>query len=1014
VAKQKASKVKEAAPFGVRLFADLHLHEWTEFAEVDEWGQNSRLQLQVETLTNLVCAKCPLFEGEVRPEIAVIAGDLVHKRGVITPAVAKAFREVMAVFGEQFKTVYVIPGNHDYPLKRGKGWMNSLVLAKDIPGNIKVVNEASLVEGRIVLIPWMADKEEFDYWVKFFAPRAREEDTILVSHMAMKGGIAENGWIYEGGYDPKRFQEEYLQVYLGDFHTAQSVTNQVRFIGAPYQMHIGDREDMERGALDVYIPGGGVRPLHGRVLSDHPRFVKLVDPTKKELAENARHFVRVVSSDLKEARKLQTVKGVTVEMAPPPPVKQRLEVASDSAPLEILDRYLETLPVGYRDLGDKELDPELLRAACVEVMEQVGFDALDRRQGFLEILEVEAKNFLSYEKLGPVNLDKQGVILLEGQMEDDEDSESNGAGKSAVIEAVTYALYGETIRGALVGSIQRRVRQGEKMANAKGGMFSRVKCRISGGRILEIVRNRKAPEHPDGLTYTVDGVKMDVADRGVCQADLDRLTGMPYSLFKQVVVFGKEAGDGIATATDAQRKSLLESLCSGGQFDPLYEQAKKNLAEIESFRSELTNQVRPLEQQRDQAFSDLEEAKAKSASFKAEREKEAGELEKKADELDTEAAELSQRRAILIEEEHTTVLPKEPDFTPLKLKLIEAKKDVDGFQAGISNKKARLSMVQQDKDNFQRMGVAADAPCPTCGQIVPGETVESLLGIYDRNMAGLSAEIRAQERVLEDAKKHVAELEAENQQLENVRNSRVKVQARLSELKKEIEYTTNSALEKKARAKENRERAKALKARQANPWLEQVEKHEGRHKEAVEALSEIKDQLAESGEILVYAREVARLFGNQGLRTFQFDALSPAITQSANAALGVLSSGALQVSLTTERRGQSEKVALSVDNLRGAPEYRANSGGQKQKVDLALAWAISGLSGFVCNLMFVDEAFDRLDAKACSRVIELMNERRVKRSTILVTTHGPDFRAYFPRVWTARYANQVSTLEQGE
>jgi len=200
----------------------------------------------------------------------------------------------------------------------------------------------------------------------------------------------------------------------------------------------------------------------------------------------------------------------------------------------------------------------------------------------------------------------------------------------------------------------------------------------------------------------------------------------------------------------------------------------------------------------------------------------------------------------------------------------------------------------------------------------------------------------------------------------------------------------------------------------ANAW-NQVEKE---HKEAADkAEADVKrltEEAVELQEMKRISEQVVKLYGNQGLKTFMFDALAPTITEKANEALAILSSGALSVNLTTERRGANEKIVFTVSNNYGAPGMKGQSGGQRRKIDVALHWAIASLVEGRINVLFVDEAFDALDSVAGSRVAELLKTRQGSHETIINITHRTEFKHYFPTVWTVRLKGGSSALERNE
>ncbi|AAY53349.1 exonuclease [Listeria phage P100] len=66
--------------------------------------------------------------------------------------------------------------------------------------------------------------------------------------------------------------------------------------------------------------------------------------------------------------------------------------------------------------------------------------------------KVKIKNFLSIKDM-ELNLDKQGLVLIEGKNKTNEAFKSNGAGKTSMIDAITYAIFGKTVGGLKSDSV---------------------------------------------------------------------------------------------------------------------------------------------------------------------------------------------------------------------------------------------------------------------------------------------------------------------------------------------------------------------------------------------------------------------------------------------------------------------------------------------------------------------------------------------------------------------------------
>ena len=64
----------------------------------------------------------------------------------------------------------------------------------------------------------------------------------------------------------------------------------------------------------------------------------------------------------------------------------------------------------------------------------------------MKLKQLTIRNFMSIKK-ATLELDNAGLVLVQGINDDDSAFDSNGAGKSTVFEAITYALFERTIRG---------------------------------------------------------------------------------------------------------------------------------------------------------------------------------------------------------------------------------------------------------------------------------------------------------------------------------------------------------------------------------------------------------------------------------------------------------------------------------------------------------------------------------------------------------------------------------------
>ena len=124
----------------------------------------------------------------------------------------------------------------------------------------------------------------------------------------------------------------------------------------------------------------------------------------------------------------------------------------------------------------------------------------------------------------------------------------NGGGKSTMLEAITFALFGKPFRdikkGQLVNSVTKKALLVELAMEYDGHVF-------------EIARGIK----PNVFTVKKDGVPIDEsASVRDFQTHFEEMIGMNYSSFKQIVVLGTAGYTPFMGLNTPSRRKLVEDL----------------------------------------------------------------------------------------------------------------------------------------------------------------------------------------------------------------------------------------------------------------------------------------------------------------------------------------------------------------------------------------------------------------------------------------------------------------------
>lgn len=186
-------------------------------------------------------------------------------------------------------------------------------------------------------------------------------------------------------------------------------------------------------------------------------------------------------------------------------------------------------------------------------------------------MNIQITNFGSFEGEHSLTLDR-GVFFITGENKDTFDkADSNGAGKSTILNAIVWCLYGKTPTG---------VKKDDVINDSSDSCSVLLKYNS-----VEIRRSKRRNKSETLAFSPCESLTTDLKEN---QAKLIEIIGIPFELFTHSRYIGRDTiSRQFLMTTPTERLRMLEFLFSGKEYEVGYKQARVDRQKIEKNIQEL-------------------------------------------------------------------------------------------------------------------------------------------------------------------------------------------------------------------------------------------------------------------------------------------------------------------------------------------------------------------------------------------------------------------------------------------
>lgn len=613
-------------------------------------------------------------------------------------------------------------------------------------------------------------------------------------------------------------------------------------------------------------------------------------------------------------------------------------------------------------------------------------------------------DFMSFEDV-ELPLEGQGLVMVCGENLDNSLLNSNGAGKSAIFEALVWGLFGKTCRGHkdVVRDGQRECIVTVYFRSEAGEEYTLTRSTGKGGSSLYFW----VGDRDDKMGGSASLKESTIRDT---QAKVERLLGCDFNTFTNAIMLSQEHLVPFASATDKSQKAILEAILGIDIYEIAQRLARERKKSAETSADALRREVTRLGLRREELEEDIEALEEQRLS--AEEERREKEEERKAKRLRQLRAKKGFEKRL--EDARFEVAEKEEALGELAQGV--SADELDDTISKLSSEQAtahsKLQTIADELDEIgeevNRIETLQGGKCPTCFQDVPASAVEPVLDEYGRKAEELQAEDKrwhAEWSGLKDS-------HAVNKQL---REGCRQIQKEITALNEQIRELASDV-------------STCDKVVEALSEPVEVDAVSGIEKMVAEKRQEVEKAAREAQRVGAEAKEFDRTadllgfweigFGKAGLVSLILDSVTKRLNQWANEYLEKMMEGVTVEFNTIVQLASGEfrdKFSVTVKHASGRDEYLSNSGGERRRIDFAIMLALRRLAAsraeIPFNVVFYDEVFEKLDDAGIDTVMGILEEESTRCDSIFVISHDDALKDAFPRVWRVRKAEGVSTLE---
>ena len=628
---------------------------------------------------------------------------------------------------------------------------------------------------------------------------------------------------------------------------------------------------------------------------------------------------------------------------------------------------------------------------------------------------------MSFKKLN-FEVPNKGLHFIGGEVEGTTMSNSNGAGKSSIPEALCFGLFGKTVRNAGKDDIVNRS-TGKDCVVAV--VFQDEAYEYT------VFRFRGDTDNENELRLMQGDKDITASTTADTQEMIDHILGMNWLVFSNAVIFGENARR-FTQAKDSEKKQVFDEIMLFHQYVEAQSMVKDEvkslkvtldhynsdtnvvLASIQNYQELLEEEKVNLDgakERQKSAHAEIENLKNKIHVINAQITKMNAEMKKAID----DRASLNEDNETLYES--MVELNKKSSEAVRELKSTEDEHNLN-LRALIANRNTIEAILEAPEK------LPVGTRCPKCKQPITEESIDEVKEHFKDELDEVLKAIVDEEFTYKTVKEERELVEANfEKEIEEVRTLRHEYDEQLEKMSNKIRNTESNIKDAMGESSDMETEIKMISGYSNNAVLdieERMKQTTMKLEPLQEKLLKLEQDIQQVMEEITYHEFWVEGFGNKGIKSFLLDEVVPELNKKANFYASMLMDEEVQIEFKTEStlRSGETRDKFNVGIVYGGEEvaYENCSSGEKGRIDVSILLALQNLifsrNANNSNLVIFDEVFEHLDITGVERVVNLLREEADDKA-ILVISHQNELRDYFDnQILVVKDENGVSRVEQ--